>query len=550
MYLVKLVAGLCLAQVTNASASASDVQGGHANTIVLTDQVQSGLRGRNPGDSADGSGTGDGTGLGSAVSISSGAGTFKSSGAVVIRSGDAGTSGVSGTMTFQTGTTEEKPCVWEKVEMCAGSPRPMMPNANVPSDHLFRHEALEFTNRADTFTVAPYFGPTTSYKVRGPGSVQTMKVGEYITDTIDFIAFKGLKTLPNHNKAAKMVACGTSVSELPITANPANGFNLVTWNVLESKLQDDGFVTEMRIGEGCAKDKADAEEMMAKYKEGFSADSEWKKSAEAMMLAADNNKALIKAASSAAMGRAERDMNGPRPTKQKLENLAAEALDVNAKTFYDKEEDCEDGVGCPDDPVSAFAKYKMAFEEFSRTYHHKCLAEVAPGEDRYEMVVKIAKEKLSASVITFQEFDKLLPPILEKAGFMGASGKSMPKIKLDTAIFWDKNVWTGNGNEGCVLQEGGKKCKCMWAGLEQTDSPAAGEKKKTLLVASLHLTSGKKKKDIKERKKELEAFAPALAEIAQKYDAFVIGADTNHDTGAELLHQWVGRELMKWTEGE
>ena len=41
-----------------------------------------------------------------------------------------------------------------------------------------------------------YDGPSTSFKVRGPGSVQTMKVGEYIQDTIDFIATKGLVSDP------------------------------------------------------------------------------------------------------------------------------------------------------------------------------------------------------------------------------------------------------------------------------------------------------------------------------------------------------------------
>ena len=158
---------------------------------------------------------------------------------------------------------------------------------------------------------------------------------------------------------------------------------------------------------------------------------------------------------------------------------------------------------------------------------------------------QIAKERLSASVITFQEYDELLLPILEKNDFMGEWGQRAKKsgIKPDTAIFWDKAAWTSE-NEGCVLQEGGKKCKCMWAALEQKKTG------KTLLVASLHLTSGKKKKDILERKKELDMFAPALAEIAQRYDAFVIGADTNDDTGAELLHQWFGRELTKWPKGE
>ena len=46
-----------------------------------------------------------------------------------------------------------------------------------------------------------------------------------------------------------------------------------------------------------------------------------------------------------------------------------------------------------------------------------------------------------------------------------------------------------------------------------------------LLVASMHLTSGKKDKDVKERKAEMEAFAPPLIDKLADYDAFVIVRD-------------------------
>ena len=179
------------------------------------------------------------------------------------------------------------------------------------------------------------------------------------------------------------MACGASFKDLP-SVKPFEGssprVNFVTWNILESKLADDGFVTEMKIGPNCA----DADEvreiretvfiaqdmrvhtsifiycpvdfctegrlyfsdplifcsqmlsffqfffqdntpeaMLTKYKEGFAEGSDWQVAAQAMMDAAKKNKNLIKAASAAAMNRAERDKNGAPPTTQELKELVS-----------------------------------------------------------------------------------------------------------------------------------------------------------------------------------------------------------------------------------
>ena len=46
------------------------------------------------------------------------------------------------------------------------------------------------------------------------------------------------------------------------------------------------------------------------------------------------------------------------------------------------------------DEKCPFAIYKKAFETFSKDFKHDCLENVAPGQERYKMIVKIAKEKV------------------------------------------------------------------------------------------------------------------------------------------------------------
>ena len=81
--------------------------------------------------------------------------------------------------------------------------------------------------------------------------MQAYKVGEFVTETIDFIAYKGVtlgeKSAATAKKVGEDIACGR---ELTPQQDPENGFIFMTYNILQAALQDDGFTTYMQTTQG------------------------------------------------------------------------------------------------------------------------------------------------------------------------------------------------------------------------------------------------------------------------------------------------------------